>query len=72
MWLIGMFGWVDFKEDGKKIRENGRENIFGGFLVGGRRGKKNLWGSGIFSPSPPKCFLPKMGRKLGRDSESLD
>ena len=36
--------WVDFRKDGKEIRENGRENIFGGCLVGGRRGKKLVGG----------------------------
>ena len=61
-----MFGWVDFKEDGKKIRENGRENIFGGYLVGerGEGGGGELVGMSIFFPDPSKCFLPKWGENL--------
>ena len=36
-----MFGWVDFRKDGKKkLRKNRRGNIFGECLVEGRGGKK--------------------------------
>ena len=52
-----MFGWVDFREDGKKKN-------FGECLVEGKGGKKNWWGSGVYSPDKPKCFHPKFGRNL--------
>ena len=48
--------------DGKFWRENGKENFFGGCLVGG--GKRKIGGGlGVFSPDSPKCFLSKMERK---------
>ena len=53
----GMFGWVDFREDEKKGRENGRENTFDGCLVEGRGEKKNWRDSSVFSTGPRKCFL---------------
>ena len=55
LWLIGMFGWEDFRADGKKKKENGRENIFCGRLVGGRKGE-NIGGAQVFSPEPTKMF----------------
>ena len=54
------------------MRENGRENIFGGCLVRKGDGKKKLRGFGVFFLSPPKCFLPKMERKLSGDKFFLD
>ena len=54
-----MFVWRDFREDGKFRRERN----FKGCLVGRGSGKK--WaGLDVFSPGPPKSFLPKMRRKL--------
>ena len=47
-----MFVWKDFREDEKLRRENWRDSIFSGCLVGRGEGKKVVG-----------CFLPKMGRK---------
>ena len=58
------FGQVDFRENRKKNEEKrGREKFIGVF------GWVDLWkknqrDSSIFSPDPPKCFLPKFERKL--------
>ena len=35
--------------------------------MGGGREKKKWWASDVFSKGPPKSFLLKMGRKLGRE-----
>ena len=61
-----MFGRVDFREDGKKKRRETEEGkLFGGCLIGRRRGKKKCDGAWVFfSSSSPKCFRPKLGRKL--------
>ena len=62
-----MFGWVDFRKDGKKkLRKNRRGNIFGECLVEGRGGKKSQRDPSILSPNSLKCFLPKLERKLER------
>ena len=63
----GSFGWRWNRENRKKIkikkrREKWEENVFSGCLVG-RRSKKNWRGPSVFFTSPPKCFLPKLGRK---------
>ena len=63
-----MFGWMDFREDGRK-RE--RKNIFGRYWLKGEEGK-NWWGLGIFSLGPPKCFPPKMGKKLDGKRKLLE
>ena len=58
------FGQVDFRENRKKNEEKrGREKFIGVF------GWVDLWkknqrDSSVFSPDPPKCFLPKFERKL--------
>ena len=58
------FGQVDFRENREKNEEKrGREKFIGVF------GWVDLWkknqrDSSIFSPDPPKCFLPKFERKL--------
>ena len=49
---------VDFREDGKRMRENEEIKLFGECLVGRRRGKKKK--------VRPGCFLCRMGRKLMR------
>ena len=62
-----MFGWVDFREDGKKKRvENMRENGWEGCLDERGRGREKWWGLAIFSLGPPQFNLSKMGRKWGR------
>ena len=38
--ILGMFSWVDFREDGKKRVENRRENEWEGCLVEKRRGRE--------------------------------
>ena len=60
-----MFVWRDFKENGKLREEKWKDSIFSGCLVGRKEGKKKLVGLGVFSLDPPKCFLPKIERKLG-------
>ena len=37
---MGVFGRVNLREDGKKMRENEEGKLFGECLVGRRRGKK--------------------------------
>ena len=46
-----MFGWVDFKEDGKEKKkvENRRENEWKGYLVEGGGGRKKSGGAQLFS-----------------------
>ena len=48
--------------DGKFLRENGKENFFGGCLVGGRGGKK-LVGPRCFLFGPIKMFSLQNGEK---------
>ena len=58
------FGQVDFRENRKKNEEKrGREKFIGVFGWVDLQ-KKNQRDSSIFSPDPPKCFLPKFERKL--------
>ena len=49
--LQDMFGRDDFREDGKKIMENMRENEWEGCLVE-REGERKIVGSGCFLPRP--------------------
>ena len=58
----GEIRWMEnFGE--KMERKMGRKTFLS--MFGWMRMKENkLWGSSIFSPCPPKCFLPKMERKL--------
>ena len=60
-----MFGWVDFKEDGKEKKkvENRRENEWKGYLVGGGGEKEKWWGPAFFSPDAPKFNISKTERK---------
>ena len=58
-----MFGWVDFREDGKKRVENMRENGWEGCLDERGRGREKWWGLAIFSLGLPQFNLSKMGRK---------
>ena len=58
-----MFGWVDFRKDGKKRVENRRENGWEGCFDEGGRGREKWWGPTIFSLGPPQFNLSKMGRK---------
>ena len=51
-----MFGRVDFREDGKKMRKIKKGKLFGEYLVGWGRWENE----GIFSPGPLKSFFPKM------------
>ena len=48
--------------DGKFLRESGKENFFGGCLVGGRGGKK-LVGPRCFLFGPIKMFSLQNGEK---------
>ena len=62
----GEIGWIE--NYGEKIGRKTFWNMFG--WVG--RMENKWWGSGFFSPDPPKCFLPKMERKLSGDKFFLD
>ena len=54
-----MFGWIDFREDGKIWEENER-----GCCLVRREGEENFWwGPGIFHLDPPKTCLSKIERK---------
>ena len=65
LYYFPIFGRVDFREDGKKMRKwwwgPGGECLVG--LDEDRR--KWWWGLGVFFLGPSKSFLIKMGRKLG-------
>ena len=63
---VNMFGWVNFREDGKKRVENRRENWWEGCLDERERGREKWWGPAIFSLGPPQFNLSKIGRKWGR------
>ena len=51
----------------ENLGEKSGERSFKGCLVGRGSGKKWV-GLGVFSPGPPKSFLPKMRRKLGGEA----
>lgn len=53
-----MFGWDDFRDDGKMREENMRENGWE------RRGVKNRWGLAIFSLGAPNHNFSKMESEL--------
>ena len=59
---LGMFGWIDFRVDGKKKRENGRERNLLRCLVR-RENERDFVGLNIFAPVPPNCNLLKTERK---------
>ena len=63
-----MFGRVDFREDGKKKKKKGRENmegkIFRRCLVGRVRGEMIVV-PGCFLPRLAKKFSPQNGENLG-------
>ena len=48
----------------KKMKENKRENCWERCLV--RRGREFWWDLRVFSPDPPKHYLPNLGRKFER------
>ena len=56
-----LFGWRNFREDGKNRRKNGRENDFCGCLVGEMKGEKTSGTYGSFSLSSPKINPPNCG-----------
>ena len=61
-----MFGWVDFREDKKKRRENGERKHFCECLAEGRAGKKTD-GAWMFSYwANQNIFSPYWGKKLER------
>ena len=68
----GVFVWRWNRIDRKLWRENGKNNFFGVCLVGWRERKINGGAQVFFSLGPPKCFLPKMERKLSEDEFFLD
>ena len=64
-----MFGWVDFREDGKKRVENKRENGWEGCLDERERGREKWWGPAIFSLGPHNSISPKWGENGGEEKE---
>ena len=50
---LGMFGWIDFRVDGKKKRENGRERNLLRCLVR-RENERDFAGTKHFLSSPTK------------------
>ena len=48
-----MFGWVDFREDGKKRVENMRENEWEGVWLKGEGERKVVGPTSFLSPPPP-------------------
>ena len=48
-----MFGRIDFREDGKKMRESDEIKLFEECWVG-RGERKMIMGPYVFSPGPPK------------------
>ena len=60
-----MFGWRDYKEDGKQLVENGVENSVFHCLgsKGKKRGRKTR--EKIFLPGPPIFFLPNREENYG-------
>ena len=60
-----MFGWVDFREDGKKRVENMRENEWEGVWWKGEGERKVVGPTSFLSPPPPSKYnLSKLERKL--------
>ena len=60
-----MFGWVDFKEDGKEKKKWKIEEKMSGkgiWLRGGGE-KENWWDPAFFSPDAPKFNISKTERK---------
>ena len=58
----GKTGWMENFEE-KMRKKTFLECIW---LVGRKENK--WWGPGVFSLSQPKCFLPKIKRKLSRNA----
>ena len=60
-----MFGWRDYREDGKQWVENGVENSV--FHCLGSKGKQRGWKirEKIFLPDPPIFFLPNRKENCG-------
>ena len=60
-----MFGWRDYREDGKQWVENGVENSV--FHCLGSKGKQRGWKirEKIFLPDPPIFFLPNRDENCG-------
>ena len=56
--------------DRKLWRENGKENFFWSVIGWVERKENKCWGLGVFSPGPPKSFLPKMKRKMKGENEA--
>ena len=54
----GEIRWIE--NFGEKMGRKTFLSMFGWMEMKGNK----WWGSSIFSPCPPKCFLPKMERKL--------
>ena len=67
-----MFVWRWNRVDVKLWKENRKKNCYRVCLVGWRGRKINGGAQVFFSLGPPKCFLPKMERKLSEDEFFLD
>ena len=66
-----MFGWEDYKEDGKLWMENGMENSVFHYL--GSKGKLGWMENGMdyFPPGPTIIFLPNREENYGEKTFSL-
>ena len=53
-----MFGWVEYRKDGKYKRENRMKNSIFHCLVMGRKSEEWKTREKLFSPGPTKTFLP--------------
>ena len=49
---------------GRTEKKKERKYCWERCLVGRERGREFWWGPGVFSPGPPKHYLPKLERKL--------
>ena len=60
---LGMFGWIDFRVDGKKKRENGRERNLLRCLVR-RENERDFAGTEHFLSNPTKLQSLENGEKM--------
>ena len=64
-----MFGWVEYREDGKYRRKNGVENSV--FHRLGMEGKSKEWKTGRnFSLPGPQNFSSQIGRKISEGKQA--
>ena len=52
------------------MKRKWEENFFWSVIGWVGRKENKCWGLGVFSPSPPKSFFPKMERKMKGENEA--